>query len=266
MKHLMKRLISSIVLSLGLATVTSSYAQWKFSIDTGLRYVHATEIGTDGQELVRERGWLPGAGFTSQYAAGNWQVGLVAELYRNDVTYDGQLQSGAAFKSETDTSQRRIRLEAGRQLTEAMQLTAAIEQDVWQRNIQGRGGIAGMREKYASWRILAGAKSRITRWAPGAIDVKGAIVFARPERLTVRFDGQLFDDVSFRTKSATGFRLGLGYQPVTIKNFSFEADFDWIKIARSDDAVLRRNGIPVGFVAQSKHERAAFGMRAIYRF
>lgn len=262
----MKRLISLLALSLGLAPLTSSYAQWQFSVDTGLRYARNTEIGTDDRELVREYGWLPGAGFTGQYAAGHWQLAVAAELYRNDVTYDGQLQSGAAFKSETETSQRRIRLEAGRQLTEAVQLTAAIEQDVWQRDIQGRGGIAGMREKYTSWRILAGAKSRITHWTPGAIEVKGAIVFARPERLTVRFDQQLFDDVSFRTKSATGFRLGLGYQPATLKNVSFEADFDWIKIDRSNNAVLRRNGIPVGFVAQSKHERAAFGMRAVYRF
>jgi hypothetical protein len=47
---------------------------------------------------------------------------------------------------------------------------------------------------------------------------------------------------------------------------SFETDFDWIKIGRSDNAVLRQNGVPVGFVTQSEHERTAFGLRANYRF
>jgi hypothetical protein len=262
----MKRFISCITLSLTLAPASSAIAQWQFSADAGARYVRMAEIGADNRELVREYGWLPGIGLIAAYATQDWQFGLAGEFYRNDITYDGRLQNGAPFVSDTETTQRRIRLEAGKRITDAMQLTAAIEQDYWQRNILGRGSVAGMQEEYTSWRILAGAKYRMTQWSAGAVDVTGAVVFARPEKLRVRFDRQLYDDASLRTKSAVGFRLGLNFQPAKLPNLSLQTDFDWIRIGRSDNAVLRQNGVPVGFVTQSEHERTAFGLRANYRF
>lgn len=225
-----------------------------------------TEIGSDNRKIVREHGSLPGIGFGAEYSIQDWQFALKGELHQNDITYDGRLQSGARFISETETTQRRIGFEIGKQITEATQLTAAVEQDYWQRNILGRESVAGMQEKYASWRLLTGAKSRVVRWNGGVINMKVALVFARPEKLRVRFDQQLFDDVTFRTKSGVGLRLGIGFQPKTLPNLSVDVDFDWIEIARSDNAVLSRNGTPAGTVAQSKHERAAFGLRANYRF
>lgn len=262
----MKYLTSFAVLPLALFPVSSAFAQWQFSADTGVRYVRMTEIGTDNRTMVREHGWLPGIGMAAMYATRDWQFGLSGSLYRNDITYDGRLQNGSPFTSETDTTQRRIRVEIKKRVTDAMRLTAGLEQDYWQRDIRGRGDVAGMHEKYTSWRFLAGAESRVTQWAAGAIDMKGAIMFARPEKLRVRFDQQAYDDVTLHTKSAVGVTFGIGFQPAVLPNLSIEAELDWISIKRSDNAVLRRNGIPVGTVAQPKHERTGFGVRVNYRF
>ena len=263
---LMNRLICSLALSAALLPSAPVFAQWQVSADAGVRYVRNTESGLDGKQMVREEGWLPGLGLALGYTAGDWRIGMAGEIYSNDITYDGQLQSGAHFSSNTDTTQGRIRLELGRQVTESLQLIAGVEYDGWQRDIRGRANVAGMQEQYTSWRLLTGAKGRVARWDAGTFDLQGLIVFAGPEHQTVRFDQQLFDDASFSTKSAVGLRLGAGFQLTALPNLSLLAEIEWIDIDRSDNAVLRRNGVAVGTVAQPRHDRSAFGLRAVYRF
>jgi hypothetical protein len=262
----MKRLISSLILLFSLFPFSSAFAQWRFAAEAGARYAYTTEMGTDNRKMVSEYGWLPGIGLTASYAMQDWQFALTGEIYRNDITYDGRLQSGAGFTSETETTQRRIRLEVSRQIAPTAQWLAAVEQDVWQRDILGRDSVAGLQERYTSWRFLAGARGRIAQWDAGALDLQGLMVFAGPEHLRVQFDQQLFDDASLSTKSALGLRFGLGFQPAALPDLSLQAELDWIEIERSDNAVLRRNGVPVGTVAQPKHERAAFSLRARYWF
>ncbi|RJG07672.1 hypothetical protein D3870_18220 [Noviherbaspirillum cavernae] len=262
----MKRLFLPLVLLLVLAHASPAFAQWQFSAEAGARYVRMTETGTDNRTMVQEYGWLPGIGGAARYATQGWQFGVSGDFYRNDITYDGRLQSGASFVSETGTTQARIRLEIGRQVSEAVQLIAALERDVWQRDIRGRDGVAGLQERYTSWRLLTGATGRVAQWSAGSLDLTGLIVFARPEQMRVQFDRQLFDDASLSTKSAVGLRFGLGFQPAALPNLTLQADLDWIDIGRSDKAVLRRNGNAVGTITQPRHERAAFGLRAVYRF
>jgi hypothetical protein len=262
----MKRLIPSLALSLALVPFSSAFAQWQFSADAGTRYVRMTETGTDGRQLVREHGWLPGIGLAVRYAGQDWRFGLAGEIYSNDITYDGRLQNGAPFASETNTTQWRVRLDAEKPITHATHLIAGIEYDVWQRDILGRDSVAGLQERHASWRLLAGVKSRIAQWDTGAIDMQGLLVFARPEQLRVRFDQQLFDEVQFQTKSAVGIRFGFSFRPAALPSLSVETDIDWIDIGRSDSATLRRNGTAAGTVTQAKHERTAIGLRVKYDF
>jgi opacity protein-like surface antigen len=261
----MKHLISSLALS-ALLLPACAFAQWQVAADAGLRYVRNTESGVDGSQMVREYGWLPGVGATAGYATGDWRIAMAGEIYGGNIAYNGQLQSGARFDSNTDTTQSRIRFELGRQVTDALQLLAGIEYDYWKRDIRGTANVAGLQEQYNSWRLLAGAKGRVAQWDAGTLHLQGLLVFSEPEHLTVRFDQQLFDDANFSTKSAVGLRFGAGFQPTALPNFSVLAELEWIDIGRSDNAVLRRNGVPVGTVTQPQHERTAFGVRAVYRF
>ncbi len=209
---------------------------------------------------------MHGISASAAYTAQDWQVELSGDVDAGDITYDGRLQSGAPFVSETGTSLRRFRVELSRKVTDATRLIAGLEQDYWKRHIRGRGGVAGLYERYTSWRILAGAKSRVMQSGLGAVDLKGLLVFARPERLQVGFEQQLFDDSTLHTRSATGARLGIGFYPAAFPNLGIEADIDWIRVGRSDSVPLRSGGMPVGTVTQAKHERTAFGLRVNYRF
>jgi hypothetical protein len=225
-----------------------------------------TETGANGRQLTKEHGWMPGLELKANYQLRDWQFGVAGEAYGGDIRYDGRLQNGVPFSSDTATRQSRVGVEIGHRITEAARLIGVIEYDFWRRNIHGRGSVLGMNERYTSWRLLTGAETRFGQWSAASVSFKSLLVLARPERLRVRFDRQLFDDADFSTKPAIGARLEWGLQPAAFPNLSFEADFDWLRIRRSDNAVLRRNGAAVGTVAQPEHQRTALGIRANYRF
>jgi hypothetical protein len=255
-----------LALSIALLTAAPAFAQWQVSADAGMRYVRNTERAADGKRLVREDGWLPGIGVGADYKGSDWHAGLAGELYRKDIGYHGQLQTGAPFDSDTGTTQGRIRLEFGKQITQAVQWLAGIEYDVWKRDIHGTASVNGMQEKYTSWRLLTGAKGRAAQWDAGTLDLQGLLVLAAPERMTVRFDHQSYDDAHFSTEPALGVRLGATFQPTALPNLSLIAELDWLDVNRSSAAVLRRNGVAVGTITEPQHERAAFNLRASYRF
>lgn len=262
----MKRALLAIPSIIALACAAPASAQWQYSFDAGARYVRMTEKGPDGHELVRERGWLPGVGFGADYRTGEWRMGAAAEVFDGRIDYDGELQSGAAFASRTDTTQVRLRLEAGRKIGEATELVAGLEHDMWRRAIQGSGSVIGITERYRSWRLLAGAKSRLLQWDAGRLDGSAMLVMSSPERMRVQFGRNLLDDARLRTRSATGVRLGLSFQPNAMPSMSVEAGLDWIDIRRSRDEQVTRGGVVAGTIAQPRHERLAADLRIRYRF
>jgi hypothetical protein len=241
-------------------------AQWKFSVGSGARHVRMTEYEINGQQLVREDGWLPGLALNAVFHQRGWHYGVSGEVYRSNLNYEGRLQNGAPFATDTATTQSRVTAELARELNENVRAIGALEYDQWQRNVLGRGSIAGVNERYASGRLLVGAATTAQPFSAVNVEFKGLLVLAHPERLRVRFDNQLYDNAHLSTKPAIGLRLALTARPFTLPNLSFAADFEWMQIKRSDDAILRRNGTPVGTVAQPEHRRSAIGFRANYRF
>jgi hypothetical protein len=246
--------------------ISSACAQWQFSSGAGIRQVRVTETGKDGQQLVREQGWLPGLELRADYVLQDWRFSVAGEAYRHDIGYDGRLQNGTPFSTDTETALTRVSLEVARQLSDATRLIGAIEWDRWQRHILGHDGVLGLDERSSSWRLLAGAETRLLQSSAANVNAKALLVVAQPEKLRVRIDNQLFDDTDLSTKSAIGTRLAVDVQPAAMPNLSFGAEFDWLRISRSDNAVLRKNGVPVGLVTQPEHQRSALGVRVNYRF
>jgi hypothetical protein len=156
--------------------------------------------------------------------------------------------------------------QVGRYISDAMLLLVGTEWDYWKRDILGQGATLGMNEEYNSWRFLAGAQARVLQASWSDIYLKGLLVVSSPERLEVSFDNQIFDQANLSTKSAIGARLTLDARPKASSNVSIESDFEWMRIGRSDDAILSKGGSPVGTVAQPEHVRKAIGIKVKYRF
>lgn len=259
-KHLL-----ALVLLIGVLP-TYAHAQWNYALGVGARYLQVTEDDQDGNELVHERGWLPGLEAAASYASGDWRAAFSVASYRSDIAYRGQLQRGATFATKTSTVQQRATATVSYAVNQRWRLHGGLELDRWQRRIDGRGVAIGLDEQYTSTRFLAGASTRLWHGALAGIDLDPAAVFARPERLRVRFDRDLFDEVQLRTRSATGLRAAVTIVPASLPDLAFVVEADWLKIARSADMTLYRNSVAVGSVAQPEHERLALTMHANWRF
>lgn len=250
----------------GIVVTSSACAEWRFSASLGARQLHVTEADQNGRDMVQEHGWLPGIALRADYDVHDWRVGVAGEIYRHQVAYDGQRQSGVPFTTDTDTAQSRIGIELSKQIADATRLIGGIEWDRWQRDILGRGNVLGLNEHYASWRLLVGAQMRVLQASWAQLHAKALFVRAAPEKLRVRFENRLYDDADLTTQPSTGLRLVFDLQPTTLPNMTVTTELDWLRVGRSEDAVLFRSGAPAGFVTQAEHSRRVFGLSVNYRF
>ena len=255
-----------VLLAALLFHLAPALAQWQVLVAPGVRHFHMTENGPDGGRLVKEEGWLPGVQATVERTAGDWRISLHGERFQGRIDYDGQVQSGSTLTSNTDTAQSRIALEAAHSIADCMELIGGIEYDLWRRRVHGQNGTAGVTEHYRSWRLLAGVDAGLPAFAGMNSRLRFMLVAAKPERLDVQFDNQLFDDAQFSTKPAVCARLGLALQPAMDKRLSLTADLDWLKVRRSDDAPLLKNGFTAGTVAQPEHVKTSLTLGLGYRF
>ncbi|MFC5477488.1 hypothetical protein [Massilia suwonensis] len=227
-------------------------AQWQGKAGLGLRHASHAEY-EDERTLVRERGWLPGLVLEGACQAGNvaWFAG--ADWYRAGIGYRGQTQSGTAARSRTATTLATLRLGARYQLAADTALMAALEADLWRRDIRSTGSAAGLQERYRSGRFVVGA-AQTWRPAAGLILSDLALVLSTPERMRVDFHG-LLDQATLSTRRAPGLRAGASFNPGFSPNLELRAAYDWMRIGRSGDAPLTRNGRFAGTVAQPEHVR-----------
>ena len=262
----MLRILCISGLCLASALSAPAHAEWQVSAGLAARHLDVKEIGRNGQTLVNERGWLPGVRVRADYALPQWRLGVSADFYRNDISYDGRLQSGAPFRTDTGTTMARLGIDAAYRLTETTHLVVGLERDEWRRRIRGQGNVLGLDERYSSWRLLGGAEFGLAHGTAGNLRARTLLVAAGPERLRVRFDQQVYDDARFTTKAAAGARLGLDFVPAALPAMTIGMEFDWLKVRRSDPAELRRGGVPMGTVAQPEHVRRAITFTVDYRF
>ncbi|HYD81904.1 MAG TPA: hypothetical protein VEC06_19050 [Paucimonas sp.] len=254
------------VLALTFLPLTPACAQWEIAGGAGLQHTNLTEYAPDGRELVREHGWMPGILLHAGHTRGAWRFGLGASSFRRAIAYDGSLQNGVPFATDTDAVQERLGADVVYRLSETALLIGGLEREYRLRKIQGRGAVSGLDERSVSWRLLAGGQMRLVRSATATVDAQASLVLAQAERLRVRFERRLFDDTALSTKPAVGLRAAVTLVPTAAPRLSAVFEFDWMKVRRSDDAALRKNGLVEGSVAQPEHRRRSLAAYLAYRF
>ena len=239
--------------ALSLLLMHPASAQWQGKAGLGIRGVSHTEVDSNGHRLVRETGWLPGIALSAAYTSGNLNWFAAADWYRGDIGYRGQTQAGSAVTSTTATGLASLRFGAAYAIGRGYSAKAAVESDDWKRDIRGAGSGIGLQERYRSERLLVGLGKA---WHPpgGVVAADIAVLFSTPERMRVGFSGML-DRATLNTKRSRGIRVGASYRPTWAPTLELRAGFDWIRIARSGEAPLTRNGQFAGTVAQPEHAR-----------
>lgn len=240
-------------------------AGWDRAVGAGARQFSLAEYDRNNRRIITEHGWLPGLEARLGFTEGQWGLFGKASFYQHDIDYRGQTQSNAALASTTATAIALIQGGMSYAPDEAITLFAALEWERWRRDINGVGNIRGLQERTTTHRLLLGLETRHA-WSPyGTIGASAAIVLAQPERLRVGFSGVL-DEASLRTRSATGLRLGLSLRPQAWPALEWHLDVDRIRVGRSADAPVSRNGAYAGTVAQPEHIKRAISLGMRYRF
>ena len=240
-------------------------AQWQTALDLGMRRARVVEYNERGQRIVAEDGWLPGVGVALDYRGEDLDLFTAASVFDAGLDYDGRLQNGRSFRSQTRTTLAQARLGARYRLHGSTRLVSYAEIDHWRRDIEGSGSAVGLRERSWSPRLALGLEQRWLLGSGARVEASLAIVRAAPERLKVGFSG-LLDDASFRTRSATGFAADLLYYPWSAIPLSLGMRLESIKVPRSDEVTAYRGGQPGGTLAQPEHVRHAATLFVRYLF
>lgn len=244
---------------------SAATSPWHTVLFTGARHATVAEYDAAGKRVVRERGWLPGIGAALSYQAGDWTGFGAISTYRGQLDYDGRLQSGQPYRSETDTDLDRVQVGMKYRLSDRYGALAGFEYDRWKRNIEGGPDVAGLQERTSSRRLVLGLDRQFAIGAAGSLEAGLSLIRAEPERLKVGFSG-LADPASFKTRSATGYRINLVYRPKSTANLEIGMELDRMKIGRSELHPVTRNGELVAFVAQPEHARKHATLTVGYRF
>lgn len=254
---------SLLRVGLGAATLTllmlPAHAQWRAAVGVSERQVTNTEYDKAANQLVREAGWLPGAVLTAAYETGRYAWFAGAEICNGGIDYHGQTQAGAAAASRTSMGLNAVRLGGAYAFSGNYSALAAIEWEKSTRDIIGIAGAAGLQEKTRTRRLVAGARKTWHPAATGEFAVDADVVLAEPERLQVGFSG-LLDPVSLETKRSQGIRIGARIRPAIAPWLELRSRYDWIKIPRSGDAPVNRNGQFFGTIAQPEHQQRAVSL------
>jgi hypothetical protein len=239
-------------------------APWRLELQASLRHAAMTEYAADGARLVRESGWLPGAGAMLAWHSGPWDVYGKVQWHGATLDYDGRLQNGAPHSTSTDTVLSQAQLGLGYRAPAGTRAYAALEHDAWRRDIRGRDGVTGLRERSTSLRLLLGIEQS---WpaAGGAWTAGAALLRSRPERLRLDTHG-LYDTAAMRTRAATGYVATLGWQPPGWQRWSLQGQWDYIRVPRSAAQAATRAGIPAGAFTQPEHVRKGAVLSLRYAF
>jgi hypothetical protein len=245
--------------------VPQAYAQWEGAVGASGRHATMTEVDNAGNVLVRESGWLPGISMRATYKTGDLSWNAEGLIYNGTIQYHGQTQAGSAADSTTDTKLTLLRIGGAYDIGDNYSILTVIEWEKWRRDIIGTQGSAGLQEKYDTRRLIGGATKKWHLDGAATISLDAALVISQPERLRVSFSG-ILDPASLETKWSQGLRIGAGIRPIGVPHLELRMGYDWVKVPRSDDVSVTRNGQLIGTIAQPEHRKQAVTFTASYIF
>ena len=259
-----KKYIAALTFA-SIAASPSVHAEYVAAIEPAIRYATVSEHDQAGNRIVHESGWLPGVGAQLAYRSGAWEIFGAAALFQADIDYDGQLQNGRPYRSETGTRMAEAQLGLRYRILDATEFITALGLDSWRRHIDGSSQAIGLQEHTRSSRVLIGVEQAWRLGETGKVLVGASLVHAAPERVRIGFSG-LLDDVTIRTRASNGYALTLRFQPEEASKLSFNAHFDLMKVARSAAYPVTRDGRAAGDVTQPEHVRRNLTLSIRYSF
>lgn len=234
----------------------------EFSIRAGAEHFSMQEDAINGENLVKETGWLPSIGIQYFEDLGT-QIPVLrfrANLSAADIDYDGRLQSGQSHQTKTDTTRYswnfafRPPLNAG---YSDQSLWLGLGVDYWRRNILPSDKVSGLDENYQSRYFDIEWQKQF-----GSVYVALGYTYHFDSELTLDLTGYDVPKISLPSSHQGNFEIGYSIS----SNWHVVGHYSVRSIERSDDFTLEKNGQAAGLIAQPKHRIDVFRVLTEYRF
>lgn len=218
------------------------------------------ELNPGGRRLVREHGPLPGVVAAISRVSARTVLQAALSHHRGAAHYHGHTQSGVPLDSTTDESITEMIL-AGTRRGPRGAIYAGFGQRRWERDIAGRGRIAGLEESYRWTFLLGGVRVAFARgW-----QIDARLTYPLDAELKADFGGS-YDEVEIALDKALEWRVAL---PVEMdvgarSRLGVELYVHGWDAERSDKGVLTRAGAPVASVHEPASAMRVAGVNVTY--
>lgn len=187
------------------AETVSYHGQFSASV----RHFEYQEYGDSDNSLNKENGFLPGLRIVGTASMNDFNLSASAEVFDGTVAYDGHLQTGQPYTTDTDT--RLLNYSVGAAWQPQASLTRLffyLQRDAWERDIQPKGLISGLFEEYSWYTIKLGMAHRFKIAETLELELRLGPTRTKDARITVHLSDFGYGNPELEMPSRNGYFLG----------------------------------------------------------
>ena len=251
-----------IKLGLIICIVAENVSANQWSLITGVEEFSMQEKATNGSLLVNEKGWLPfiGVQYIENLGSHTPVLRMKLNVSSAEIDYDGRLQSGQPYQTQTDTTRYGWNLAYRPPLNRPysdQSLWLGLGTDYWQRKILPRFDIAGLDEDYRSNYVNLEWQKQLSFGF-----VKLGYAYHFDSELALHLPGYQVPKISLPSSHQGDIELGYS----VFDNLNIMSRYSIRSIQRSKDYSIQRNGFLAGTIAQPKHIIQILSFNLEYKF
>jgi len=227
------------------------------------------EFDTNGREVDRERGVLPGVRITARTSEDRLFARIDGTYHAGTVNYDGETQSGTPVTTDTDTRLLTIAADVGHWFGPAPYTWGAylhLARRNWDRDIQSRPGVGGIYEEYR-WSELGLGVRHVWEPPTGSTwhqELTGTLLRATSGTIFVRLSDvdPGYDDTTLNLGDRTGFRLRYtASHDMGERTLRIEPYLEYWEFGRSNTEIITANGSNTAYtVTEPRSESTRIGV------
>lgn len=262
----MRRTILTCALVVAAATGEAGEGwTWDGELSLTGGYMDYRETGSNGLELNREHGTLPGVAAALRGQSARWSIGAELSYFDGDVRYEGQTNTGTGLTTRTDQriadGSAWIGLRGFERPESILDVYAGGGLRWWNRDIRSTASAFGVDETYAWPYLLAGLRAERRLAGGDAVSLDLRLLRPVDPSLDVDFKND-YDSVEVGQDPRAGGRVSLAWSRPWIggRSLAVSVWYERWRFGAGDAEVLRRNGVAIGSVREPESDTEFVGL------
>lgn len=210
-------------------------------IGASVRHFHYQEFDDSGRSLNKEDGFIPGLSILGDASLGNIRLSASAEIFDGTVSYDGHLQTGEPYKTDTDTEISSFSMGASWQPGAMLpRLFCTLQHDVWERDIQPKGLVSGLFEEYVWYTVKLGIAKSFKLTETLSLELAAGPTRTKDARITIHLSPFGYGNHELKLPAKSGYFLAatLAKMDTGYGSVNFELEQTHFEFGKSDPKTL----------------------------